>query len=57
MEMNVERIKVMRISRQQPTVRIMIGQKQPENVEYFNYLCSMTTNDAKCSGGIKSMLS
>jgi hypothetical protein len=32
MEMNVEKTKVMRISRQESTVQIMIDQKQPENV-------------------------
>ena len=28
--------------------------KQPENVEYFNYLCSMTTNGARCRCETKS---
>jgi len=61
MEMNVERIKVMRISRQHthltlPPVRIMIDQEEQENVEYFNYLCSMTRNDAKCAGEINALL-
>jgi predicted nucleotidyltransferase len=36
MEMNVEKTKVMRISRQPLPVKIMIDQKQLENVEYFN---------------------
>jgi len=35
MEMNVEKTKVMRISRQQLSVKIIIGQKQLENVESF----------------------
>jgi len=35
MEMNVEKTKVMRISRQPSTVTIMIEQKQLENVECF----------------------
>jgi hypothetical protein len=35
MEMNVEKTKVMRISRQPSPVTIMIDQKQPENVEYY----------------------
>jgi len=34
MEMNVEK-KVMRISRQPLPVKLMIDQKEPENVEYF----------------------
>jgi len=36
MEMNVEKTKVMRISSQPSPVHIMIVQKQPENMEYFN---------------------
>jgi hypothetical protein len=36
MEINVEKTKVLRISRQPSGVYIMIDQKQPENVEYFN---------------------
>jgi hypothetical protein len=52
-EMNVEKTKVMRISRQPYQIKIMIDQKQLENVEYFNYLCSMITNDARCTRGIK----
>jgi hypothetical protein len=35
MEMNVEKTKVMRISRRPSPVTIMIDQKQLENVEYF----------------------
>jgi len=37
--------KVMRISRQPFPVKIMIDQKQLENVESFKYLCSILTND------------
>jgi hypothetical protein len=44
MEMNVEKTKVMRISRTFP-VKITIDQKQLENVESFKYLGSMLTND------------
>jgi hypothetical protein len=51
--LNVERTKVMRISRQPYPIKIMIDQKQLENVEYFNYLCSMLTNDARCTREIK----
>jgi hypothetical protein len=36
------------------TLQIMIHQKQPENVEYFNYMGSVITNDARCTGEIKS---
>jgi hypothetical protein len=54
MEMNVEKTKVMRISRQPYPTKIMIDQKQLKNVEYFNYLGSMITNDARCIREIKS---
>jgi hypothetical protein len=49
--------KVMRISRQPSPIKIMINQKQLENVEYFNYLGSMITNDARCTREIKSRIS
>jgi len=35
-------------------VQIMTDQKQLENMEYFNYLGSMITNDARCTCEIKS---
>jgi hypothetical protein len=56
MEMNVEKTKVMRISGQPSPMKIMIDQKQLENVEYFNYLGSMITNDARCTHEIKSRI-
>jgi hypothetical protein len=56
MEMNVEKTKVMRISRQPSPIKIMIDQKQLENVEYFNYLGSMITYDARCTREIKSRI-
>ena len=34
----------------------MIGQKQLENVECFNYLGSMLTNDGRCTREIKSRI-
>jgi len=34
----------------------MTDQKQLENVEYFNYLGTMITNDARCIHGIKSRI-
>jgi hypothetical protein len=49
MEPNVQKAKVMRISRQPFPIQIMIDQKQPDNVEYFNYLGNMITNDARCT--------
>jgi hypothetical protein len=56
MEMNVGKAKVMKISRQPSPMRIMIDQKQLENVEYFNYSGSMITSDARCTREIKSRL-
>ena len=53
MEMNVEKTKVMRISRQPLPVKIMIDQKQLENVESFKYLGSILTNDKRCTCEIK----
>jgi hypothetical protein len=54
MEMNVEKTKVMKISRQPSPMNFMIDQKQLENVEYFNYLGSMITNDARFAREIQS---
>jgi hypothetical protein len=56
METSVEKTNVMRISRQPSQIQIMIDQKQPENVEYFKYLVSMITNDARCTREIKSRI-
>jgi hypothetical protein len=53
MEMNVEKTKVMRIPRQPFPVKIIIGQKQLENVESFKYLRSILTNDGRCTCEIK----
>jgi hypothetical protein len=46
----------MRISRQPFPVKLMIEQKQLKNVEYFKYLCSMLTNDGRCTCEIKSRI-
>ena len=51
MELNVEMPTSMRISRQ-----ILTDQKQLQNMEYFNYLGSMITNDAICTQQIKSRI-
>jgi hypothetical protein len=53
MEMNVENTKVMRISRQPFPVKIMVDQKQLENVESFKCLGSILTNDGRCTCEIK----
>jgi len=47
--MNVEKTKVTRISRQPSLIKIMINQKQLENVESFKYLGSILTNDGRCT--------
>jgi len=57
MEMNVEKTEEMRISRQPFTVKLMIDQKQLENMEYFKYLGSMLTNDGRFISEIKSRIS
>jgi len=53
MEMNMEKTKLMRISRQTFPVKIMIEQKQLENVESFKYLGSILTNEGTCACEIK----
>jgi len=54
--MNMEKTKVMSIPRQPFPVKIMIDQKQLENVESFTYLGSMLTNDGRCTCEIKSRI-
>jgi len=56
MEMNVEKTKEMRISRQPSPVTIMIDQKQLENMDCFKYMGSMLTNDGRCTCEIKSRI-
>jgi hypothetical protein len=53
MEMNVEKTKVVRISRQQFPVKIMIDQKQLENVKSFKYLGSILTSNGRYTCEIK----
>ena len=53
--MNAEDTKILRISGK-PSPLQMIDQKQLENVEYFNYLGSMVTNDTRCALEIKSRI-
>jgi hypothetical protein len=54
MEMNVEKTKVLKISKQPSLIQVMIDQKQKDNVEYFNCLGSMITNNAGCASEIIS---
>jgi hypothetical protein len=56
MEINVEKTKTMRISRQPTPLQIKIDKKQVENVEEFNYLGRMITNDARCTREIKARI-
>jgi len=56
MGMNVEKTKVMRISRQPSPVTITIDQKQLENLKCFKYLGSMLTDDGRCTCEIKSRI-
>jgi hypothetical protein len=53
-EENVEKNKVMRISRQPSAIQIKIDQIQQEDVEYFNCLGNLIINDAKCTREIIS---
>jgi hypothetical protein len=53
MEMNVKKSKVMRISKQPAPIHIMTDKKLLENVEYFNYWCSLTTNYERLKHEIK----
>jgi len=50
----LEKTKVMRISRQPFLVKVMTDQKQLKNVDCFKYLGSMLTNDGRCTCEIKS---
>jgi hypothetical protein len=56
MEMNVEKTKVMRISRQPFPVKLVIDQKKTKNVGSFKYLGSRLTNDGRCTCEIKSRI-
>ena len=47
----------MRLLKQQSPVQIIIDQKQLQNVEYFHYLSTMITNDARCTRGITFKIS
>jgi hypothetical protein len=53
MKMNMEKTKVMGISRQPFPVKIMIEQKQLQNAESFKNLGSILTNDGRCTCEIK----
>jgi hypothetical protein len=48
-----KKTKVVRISRQPLSVKIIKKKKQLENVESFKYLCSILTNDGRFTCEIK----
>jgi hypothetical protein len=54
--MNVEKTKVMRISRQPSSIQVMVDQNGPENAEFFNCSGSMITIGARWTCEIKSMI-
>jgi len=56
MEINVEKTKVMRIWKQQSPTQITIYHKQPQNMEYFNCLGRIITNDARRTREIKTRI-
>ena len=47
MEMDEKKTKIILISRQPFLVQIVMYQKQLEKMEYFNYLSSLVTSDAR----------
>jgi len=53
MEINLDKTKIMRISRQASPPNIMIIKNQVNHVKYLNSLGSTITNDARCSRAIK----
>jgi hypothetical protein len=55
-EMNVEKTKVMKISRQPSPVKIIMDRKQLENVECFKNLGSVLTKDKGRTCRIKSRI-
>ncbi|PNF30904.1 hypothetical protein B7P43_G05212 [Cryptotermes secundus] len=54
--MNVEKTKVMKISRQPTPVTIKKDQKHMENVKCFKYLGSLLTDNGRCTCEIKSRI-
>jgi len=46
----------MGISTKPSAVQITVDKKQPNNLEYFNYLVNIITNDARCRREIKSSI-
>ena len=55
--MNVEKTKVMRISKQSSLIQIIINKKQLVHVEYFKYLYGVIKSDARGIREIKLRIS
>jgi hypothetical protein len=55
-EINVEKTKAVRMSRQLYLVQGMVHQKQLQNMKYFKYLSSIVTNLARCTREIRSSI-
>jgi hypothetical protein len=57
MKINVQQSRLMRISRQQSTVQIIISQKQPQKSRILKYLSSLLKKiDARCARETKSRI-
>jgi hypothetical protein len=56
MEINVEKTKTMRVSRQPTPLQIKIDKKPVENVKEFNYLGSMIRNDVRYTREMKARI-
>jgi hypothetical protein len=56
MKMNVEKTTVLGIPKEHCSLQIMMDQKQLENVEYFNYLGNIITNEARCTREVRSRI-
>ena len=54
MKINGKETDIMKVSRPSSRKQIIIDQKQPENVEYFNYFGILITNKATYTREIKS---
>ena len=55
-EINVEKTKAVRMSRQLCLVQVMVHQKELEDMEYFKYLSGIITNHARCTREINSSI-
>ena len=56
MDINIDKSKVMRISKRDKPLRIVVGNQELENVVQFKYLGSLVTNDAYCTNEIRSRI-